>query len=110
MAESLEATGRSEEALAEYRAGNWQAAIDLIEKTLPSFSNNPTGELDSAEGRLFQAMAYHKLGKDAEARKMLAEAERLLDVFGKREDEPTASSWHEQLFAIFHIEVHRSQC
>src|SRR5262249_26454525 len=90
---------RLNKGFAEYRAGNWQTAIDVIEAVLRNFSG-ASFEVFFAEGRLFQAMAHHRLGNDAAAKKMLAEAARWLDAYGKREDEPTTGNWDEQLFAL----------
>jgi tetratricopeptide (TPR) repeat protein/serine/threonine protein kinase len=61
--------------LAEYRAGNFEAAIECLKKSISS----PAGQLYLDESALVvQAMAEHRLGRAADARQTLKRADELI--------------------------------
>jgi eukaryotic-like serine/threonine-protein kinase len=61
--------------LAEYRAGNFEAAIECLQKCISS----PAGQLYCDESALVvQAMAEHRLGRSADARETLKRADQLI--------------------------------
>jgi tetratricopeptide (TPR) repeat protein len=84
--------------LAEYRAGNAKAAIEVLDKILPKFRGD---NAFYAQGKLTLAMACKKLARDDDARKHLADAVRILDGLQSRNrllNSPTG--WHDGLFAL----------
>jgi tetratricopeptide (TPR) repeat protein len=62
--------------IVEYRRGNHPAALDWFQKSIPEL--NKAGDEDcQASDLFFLAMAAHRLGKREDARKWLAEAQRV---------------------------------
>jgi hypothetical protein len=96
-AKKLFAHFRLSHGFAEYRAGDWQAAADTLQKALGPFrGTNPF----HAQGLLFLAMARKRLNKDDEARKHLAEADRILDRLESGGRMLSTDSWHDALFPL----------
>jgi hypothetical protein len=75
--------GRTLLGFARYRTGEWQAAVQSLEKGLPLWNHAPEGD---AWPRLFLAMANWQLGAKTEARTWYDRAERWFDQHRENAD------------------------
>jgi hypothetical protein len=67
--------------IAEYRRGNYALALDWFAKSVPGMGKAAKADWVvwcQATDLLFSAMAAHQLGKAEDARRWLAEAQRLI--------------------------------
>jgi serine/threonine protein kinase len=91
---------------AEYRAGQFAAAVEVLTRALARFQEQPADELAQhqswpylgsagrAQAHLLLAMAHHRLGHAQEARRALADADRALaEVLDQPDSEPRRWPW-----------------
>jgi tetratricopeptide (TPR) repeat protein len=93
---------------AEYRAGEFPAAVESLTQALVRFKEfrNPQwpgpfiGPPEQAQAHLFLSMAHHRLGHAEEARRALAEADRILAEVPDKPDPLTLQKgwrWRERI-------------
>jgi WD40 repeat protein/serine/threonine protein kinase len=85
VGESLLAYVQHAKGIAEYRRGNYAAALEWFQKSVPALGalTHPAAVACQATDLLFSAMAAYQLGKTQEARHWLAEADRLSGTLSK---------------------------